>query len=98
MVLKKKLWVFLKLPQPKIIVSKDVSTMYMPAKRNQGNQEKNSKENIIKNARNHSKRKKKKWNETIKDRIIRDYKKLFEQNEDYCKLVRRGNFYGNYIE
>ena len=42
--------------------------------------------------------KKKKWNETIKDRIIRDYKKLFEQNEDYCKLVRRGNFYGNYIE
>ena len=34
--------------------------MYMPAKRNQGNQEKNSKENIIKNARNHSKRKKEK--------------------------------------
>ena len=29
----------------------------MPAKRNQGNQEKHSKENIIKNARNHSKRK-----------------------------------------
>ena len=42
----------------------------------------------------------KKENEGIKDIIIRDIKKLFEQQEeDYHKPVRVGNFYrNNYIE
>ena len=42
----------------------------------------------------------KKENEEIKDIIIRDIKKLFQQQEeDYHKPVRVGNFYrNNYIE
>ena len=42
----------------------------------------------------------KKENETIKNRIIRDIRNLFEnEEEDYCKLVRVGNFWSNnYIE
>ena len=40
----------------------------------------------------------KKENEAIKDRIIRDIKTLFRQ-EDYYKPVRAGNFWdNNYIE
>ena len=35
----------------------------------------------------------------IKDRIIKDIRKLAVQKEDYCKPVRVGNFYSNnYIE
>ena len=41
-----------------------------------------------------------KENKAIKDKIIRDISKLFEQGkEDYYKPVRVGNFWsGNYIE
>ena len=38
-------------------------------------------------------------NEPIKGRIIRDIKTFFQEEEDYEKLVRVGNFYrNNYIE
>ena len=37
----------------------------------------------------------KKENEAIQDRIIKDIKKLFEQEEDYCKPVKEGKFYSN---
>ena len=42
----------------------------------------------------------KKENETVKDRIIRDIRNLFEQEkEDYYKPVRVGYFWSiNYIE
>ena len=41
----------------------------------------------------------KKENEAIKGRIFRDVKNLFEQEEDYYKPVRVGNFHSNnYIE
>ena len=41
----------------------------------------------------------KKENEKIKDTIIRNTKKLFEHEEEYCKPVSRGNFWNsNYIE
>ena len=41
-----------------------------------------------------------KENEAIKDRVIRDIRKLFEkEKEDYYKLVRVENFWSkNYIE
>ena len=34
----------------------------------------------------------KKENEKIKDTIIRNTKKLFEHEEEYCKPVSRGKF------
>ena len=38
-------------------------------------------------------------NKTIKDKIIRDIKLLFRQEDDYYKPVREGNFWNNnYIE
>ena len=38
-------------------------------------------------------------NETIKGRVIRDNKNLFEKKEKYYKPARVGNFYfNNYIE
>ena len=42
----------------------------------------------------------KKENEAIKDKIIRDFKNLFEhEEEDYYKPVRESNFWSNnYIE
>ena len=42
----------------------------------------------------------KKENKAIKNRIIRDFRNLFEhQEEDYYKLVRVGDFWSNnYIE
>ena len=41
----------------------------------------------------------KKENEAIKDRIIRDVETFFEQEEDYYKPVRAGNFWNsNYIK
>ena len=38
---------------------------------------------------------KKKENETIKDRIIRDIKSLFEQENDYYKPIRVGNLWND---
>ena len=38
-------------------------------------------------------------NEAITDRILGDIKNLFEQEKDYYKVVRVGNFYSsNYME
>ena len=54
-------------------------------------------DNIIKYARNHFKLKKE--NEVIKDRIIRDIRNVFEQEEDYHKPVRVGAFFrNNYVK
>ena len=39
----------------------------------------------------------KKENETIKDRIIKDIRNLVEQEEDYYKPVRAGNFLSKII-
>ena len=70
---------------------KRVKTVY-------GDGKKQSEENIIKSIRNLFKIKKE--NEEIKDRIIKDIKTLFEQEEkDYYKPIRVGNFWNkNYIE
>ena len=58
---------------------------------------KQSEDNIIKNIRNLFWLKK--GNEAIKDKIVRDIKTLFEQEEDYYKLVRVAIFWNNnYIE
>ena len=41
----------------------------------------------------------KKENEAIKDKIIRDIKTLFKEEDDYCKPIKEGNFWNNnYIE
>ena len=54
-------------------------------------------ENIIKSIRNLFKLKKE--NETIKDRIIRDIRTHFKQEDGYCKQIIVGNFWNNnYIE
>ena len=51
-------------------------------------------DNVIKNLRNHFKLRKE--NEPIKERIIRDIKTLFEQQEDdYYKPIRAVNFWNN---
>ena len=50
-------------------------------------------DNIIKNIRNLSRLKKE--NEAINDRIIRDIKLLFEQEADFHKPLRVGNFCNN---
>ena len=55
------------------------------------------KNKIIRNIRNLFNLKKE--NEAIKDKIMRDFKTLFEQEEDFYKPVRVGNFWSyNYIE
>ena len=42
---------------------------------------------------------KKKIKETIKDRIIRDIRTVFKQEDNYCKQVRVDNVWNkNYIE
>ena len=71
--------------------SERVKTVY-------GGEKKKSKETIIKNIRNPFKLKKE--NEAIKDRIVREIKTLFEQEEkDYYKPIRVDNFWSNnYIE
>ena len=56
-------------------------------------EKKRSEENIIKNIRNFFKLEKE--NETIKDRIIRDIRILFEQEDDYYKPIGVGNFLNN---
>ena len=69
---------------------KRVKTVY-------GGGKKQSEENIIKSIRNLFILKKE--NEAIKDRIIRDIRTLFEQDDDYHKPTRVGNFWNNnYIE
>ena len=50
-------------------------------------------ENIIKSIRNLFKLKRE--TKTIKDRIIRDVRALFEQENDYYKPIRVGNFWNN---
>ena len=69
-----------------------------PVKTVYGGGKKQSEENIIKSIRNLLKLKKE--TETIKDKIIRDTRTLFEQKEeDYYKPMRLGNFWNNnYIE
>ena len=58
---------------------------------------KQPKENMIKSIRNLFKLKKETL--TIKDRIIRDIRTLFELGDDYYKPIRVGNFLNNnYIE
>ena len=54
---------------------------------------KQPKENMIKSIRNLFKLKKE--NLTIKDRIIRDIRTLFELGDDYYKPIRVGNFLNN---
>ena len=69
-----------------------------PVKTVYGGGKKQSEVNIIKSIRNLLKLKKE--TETIKDKIIRDTRTLFEQKEeDYYKPMRLGNFWNNnYIE
>ena len=63
-----------------------------PVKTVYGN--KQSEENIVKSIRNLFKLKKE--NEEIKERIIRDIRKIFDQEEkDYYKPIRVGNFWNN---
>ena len=56
-------------------------------------QKQSEEDSIIKNIRNLFKLKKE--NEAIKDRIIRGIKTLFEQEDDYYKPIRVGNFWNN---
>ena len=59
--------------------------------------ERNNQKKAIKSIRNLFKRKKE--NETIKDKLIRDIRTLFNQEDDYYKPIRVGNFWNsNYIE
>ena len=51
----------------------------------------NLKKNIIKYARNLFELKKE--NGTIKNRIIRDIRTIFKQEDDYCKPITTGNFW-----
>ena len=69
---------------------KRVKTVY-------GGGKKQFKENIIKSIRNLFKLKKE--SEAIKDRIFRDIRTFFKQEDDYYKPIRVGNFWNNnYIE
>ena len=52
--------------------------------------QKQSEDNIIRSIRNRFKLRKE--NEIIKYRVIRDIRTLFEQEEDYYKPIRVGNF------
>ena len=69
-----------------------------PIKTVYGGGKKQSEVNVIKSIRYLFKLKKE--NEAIKDRVIRDIRALFEQEEkDYYKPIREGNFWNNnYIE
>ena len=60
-----------------------------------GGGRKQAEKDIIKSIKNHFKLK----NYAIKDRIIRVIKALFQQENDYYKPIRVGNFWNNnYIE
>ena len=62
-----------------------------------GGGRKQSEDNAIKSIRNRFKLKKE--NEAIKDRIIRDIRTLFKQEDDYYKPIKVRNFWNNnYIE
>ena len=52
--------------------------------------ERNNQKKAIKSIRNLFKRKKE--NEAIKDKLIRDIRTLFNQEDDYYKPIRVGNF------
>ena len=81
--LKIKLWAFLKQTQSRVIVNQYVPTVCMEAESKQEHKEQKKK------------KKKKKWQSG--DRIIGDIKNLFEQEEeDYYKPVRLGDFYRNH--
>ena len=68
-----------------------------PVKSVHGGGKKQLEENIIKSARNLSTLKKE--NKQIKDKIIKDIRTLFKQEDDYYKPIRVGNFWNNnYIE
>ena len=59
--------------------------------------QKQSEENIIKRIRNLFKLKKE--NKIFKDRIIKEFRTLFKQEDYYYKSTRVGNFWNNnYIE
>ena len=59
--------------------------------------QKQSHDQIIKNIRNPFRRKKE--NEKIKDRMMRDIRTLFDQEKDYHKPVRVCSFWNNkYVE
>ena len=91
----KKLWVGLKDKIMSLFKTKDYSTPKC-VKIEFGGGKKQSEENIIKSIINLFKLKK---NEAIKDRIIRDIRTLFKQEDDYYKPIREGNFWNsNYIE
>ena len=62
-----------------------------------GGRKRQSLENIIKSIRNIFKLEKK--NEAIKDRVIRDIRTFFKQEDNYYKPIRVVNFWSNnYIE
>ena len=58
-----------------------------------GGGKKQSEKNVIESIKNLFKLKKE--NEAIKDRIIRDIRSLFKQEDDYYKPLRVGNFCNN---
>ena len=106
MVLKTKLWVFLKQAQPKIIANRHVSKIYIvDGEKNPKKLEmlKQSEDKITKNLRNLFRPKKKVSKTELMILILIElkiYKDLFEQQEENCcKYVRVGNFYSkNYIK
>ena len=65
----------------KVIVSQQISAICMEAQRKKKNKNKRNPEDKI--------------FRTVKDRIIKDNKNLFEQGEDYYKLIRVGRFHTN---
>ena len=58
-----------------------------------GGGKKQSEKNVIESIKNLFKLKKE--NEAIKNRIIRDIRSLFKQEDDYYKPLRVGNFCNN---
>ena len=107
MVLKTKLWVFLKQAQPKIIANRHVSKIYIVGgeKNPKKLEMKQSEDKITKNLRNLFRPKKKVSKTELMILILIElkiYKDLFlfeQQEENCCKYVRVGNFYSkNYIK
>ena len=96
---KDKIMSLFKQTQPSTIVNQHMSTMCMGLERNQKKTKiKKTGDSIIKNIRNRFMLEKE--NKAIKNRIIKDNRNLFEQEDKYYyKQVRVGNFWNNnYIE
>ena len=93
MLLRKKLWFFLKEKQPKITIKVERTQETKNSKRKI---KKQSEDNIITDLRNQVLKR----HRTIKDKIIRHIRTCFEEEEEcYCKPVRLRNFCSNiYIE